>query len=48
VNIGALNLGNAFGTALGCGIIAIEFGCPAVVLAGAATTALGFFATDGN
>ncbi len=41
VNIGAFNLGNAFGAALGGGVIAMEFGYPAVVLAGAATSALG-------
>ena len=41
VNIGAFNLGNAFGAALGGGVIALGFGYPAVVLAGAATSALG-------
>lgn len=41
VNIGAFNLGNAFGAALGGGVIAMELGYPAVALAGAATSALG-------
>ncbi len=41
VNIGAFNLGNAFGAALGGGVIEAGFGYPAVALAGAATSAVG-------
>ncbi|HVJ02503.1 MAG TPA: MFS transporter, partial [Sphingomonas sp.] len=41
VNIGAFNLGNAFGAALGGGVIAAGLGYPAVALAGAATSAVG-------
>lgn len=41
VNIGAFNLGNALGAALGGGVIAMGLGYPAVALAGAATSALG-------
>ncbi|MBO9519546.1 MAG: MFS transporter [Porphyrobacter sp.] len=41
VNIGAFNLGNAIGAALGGGVIAAGLGYPAVALAGAATSALG-------
>ena len=41
VNIGAFNLGNAFGAALGGGVIAANLGYPAVALAGAATAASG-------
>lgn len=41
VNIGAFNLGNALGAALGGGVIASGFGYPAVALAGAATSAVG-------
>jgi len=41
VNIGAFNLGNAIGAALGGGVIAARLGYPAVALAGAATSALG-------
>jgi DHA1 family inner membrane transport protein len=44
VNIGAFNLGNAFGAALGGGVIAAGWGYPAVALAGAATSALGLLA----
>lgn len=44
VNIGAFNLGNAFGAALGGGVIAAGFGYPAVALAGAATSLLGLAA----
>ena len=44
MNIGAFNLGNAIGAALGGGVIAAGLGYPAVALAGAATSALGFFA----
>lgn len=44
VNIGAFNLGNALGAALGGGVIAAELGYPAVVLAGAVTSALGLAA----
>jgi DHA1 family inner membrane transport protein len=44
VNIGAFNLGNAFGAALGGGVIAAELGYPAVALAGAVTSALGLVA----
>ena len=41
MNIGAFNLGNALGAALGGGVIALGLGYPAVALAGAATSALG-------
>lgn len=44
VNIGAFNLGNAIGAALGGGVIAAGLGFPAVALAGAATSALGLAA----
>ncbi|WP_395332191.1 MFS transporter [Novosphingobium sp. BL-8H] len=41
VNIGAFNLGNAIGAALGGGVIAAGLGYPVVALAGAATSAIG-------
>jgi DHA1 family inner membrane transport protein len=41
MNIGAFNLGNALGAALGGGVIALNMGYPAVALAGAATSAIG-------
>lgn len=44
VNIGAFNLGNALGAALGGGVIAIGLGYPAVALAGAATSTIGLVA----
>ncbi|WP_420102955.1 MFS transporter [Bosea sp. (in: a-proteobacteria)] len=44
VNIGAFNLGNAAGAALGGGVIAMGWGYPAVALAGAATSAIGLVA----
>ncbi|RXZ66539.1 MFS transporter [Pelagerythrobacter rhizovicinus] len=44
VNIGAFNLGNAIGAALGGAVIAGGFGYPAVALAGAAASALGLAA----
>ena len=44
VNIGAFNLGNAIGAALGGGVIAAGLGYPAVALAGAATSAIGLIA----
>lgn len=44
VNIGAFNLGNAFGAALGGGVIAAGLGYPAVALAGAATSLMGLVA----
>lgn len=44
VNIGAFNLGNALGAALGGGVIAAGWGYPMVALAGAATSALGLLA----
>ncbi|RIV78170.1 MFS transporter [Pelagerythrobacter aerophilus] len=44
VNIGAFNLGNAIGAALGGAVIAGGFGYPAVALAGAATSILGLAA----
>ncbi len=44
MNIGAFNLGNAIGAALGGSVIATGLGYPAVALAGAATSALGFLA----
>lgn len=44
MNIGAFNLGNALGAALGGGVIALDLGYPAVALAGAATSAAGLAA----
>ncbi|MGN8001056.1 MFS transporter [Sphingomonas sp. 22176] len=44
VNIGAFNLGNAFGAALGGAVIAAGLGYPAVALAGAATSLIGLIA----
>nr|WP_025559956.1 MFS transporter [Sphingomonas sp. UNC305MFCol5.2] len=44
VNIGAFNLGNALGAALGGGVIAAGLGYPAVALAGAATSTIGLLA----
>lgn len=44
MNIGAFNLGNAIGAALGGGVIAMNLGYPAVALAGAATSAVGLIA----
>jgi DHA1 family inner membrane transport protein len=44
VNIGAFNLGNALGAALGGGVIAAGLGYPAVALAGAATSLIGLLA----
>ena len=44
VNIGAFNLGNAIGATLGGGVIAAGLGYPAVALAGATTSAIGFAA----
>jgi DHA1 family inner membrane transport protein len=41
VNIGAFNLGNAIGAALGGAVIASGLGYPTVALAGAATSAIG-------
>lgn len=41
VNIGAFNLGNAIGAALGGGVISAGLGFPAVALAGAAASATG-------
>ncbi|WP_420138188.1 MFS transporter [Sphingomonas sp.] len=41
VNIGAFNLGNALGAALGGGVIAMGWGYPSVSIAGAATAAIG-------
>jgi DHA1 family inner membrane transport protein len=41
VNIGAFNLGNAFGAALGGGVIAAGLGYPAIAVAGAITSAAG-------
>ncbi len=41
VNIGAFNLGNAIGAAVGGAVIAAGLGYPAVALAGAAASALG-------
>jgi DHA1 family inner membrane transport protein len=45
VNIGAFNLGNAIGAALGGGVIAAGWGYPAVALAGAAAATLGLGGT---
>ncbi|NIJ20013.1 DHA1 family inner membrane transport protein [Sphingomonas naasensis] len=44
VNIGAFNLGNAFGAALGGGVIAAGLGYPAIAIAGAATSLAGLIA----
>ncbi len=44
VNIGAFNLGNAIGAALGGGVIALGLGYPWVALAGAATSLIGLAA----
>lgn len=44
VNIGAFNLGNAIGAALGGAVIAGGLGYPSVAVAGAATSALGLAA----
>lgn len=44
MNIGAFNLGNAIGAAVGGAVIATGFGYPAVALAGAAASALGLVA----
>lgn len=44
MNIGAFNLGNAIGAALGGGVIAMDLGYPAVALAGAATSMIGLIA----
>jgi DHA1 family inner membrane transport protein len=44
MNIGAFNLGNALGAALGGGVIALNLGYPAVAIAGAATSAAGLLA----
>ena len=44
MNIGAFNLGNAIGAALGGGVIAAGLGYPAVAVAGAASSALGLLA----
>ena len=41
MNIGAFNLGNAIGAALGGGVISMGLGLPAVSLAGAATAVVG-------
>jgi DHA1 family inner membrane transport protein len=41
MNVGAFNLGNATGAALGGGVIAFDLGYPAVSIAGAATAAAG-------
>ncbi|MCI4591947.1 MFS transporter [Sphingobium sp. BYY-5] len=41
MNIGAFNLGNAIGAAIGGGVIAMGLGLPAVALAGAVMAALG-------
>ncbi|MCW5687971.1 MAG: MFS transporter, partial [Pseudolabrys sp.] len=41
MNIGAFNLGNAIGAALGGAVIDAGLGYPAVSIAGAATSALG-------
>lgn len=40
-NIGAFNLGNAIGAALGGGVIALGFGLPSVAVAGASASAAG-------
>ena len=44
VNIGAFNLGNAIGAAVGGGVIAAGWGFPAVALAGAVAASIGFVA----
>ncbi|RVT90940.1 MFS transporter [Sphingomonas crocodyli] len=47
INIGAFNLGNAFGAALGGGVIAAGLGYPVVALAGAAASMIGLSAMLG-
>lgn len=48
-NIGALNLGNAIGAALGGAVIAEGWGYSAVALSGAAASGIGFlFITAGS
>ena len=44
VNVGAFNLGNAIGAALGGAVIAADLGYPAVALAGATASAIGLVA----
>jgi DHA1 family inner membrane transport protein len=44
MNIGAFNLGNAIGAAVGGGVIAAGLGYPVVALAGAGASALGLIA----
>jgi DHA1 family inner membrane transport protein len=44
MNIGAFNMGNAIGAAVGGGVIAAGLGYPAVALAGAGASALGLVA----
>jgi DHA1 family inner membrane transport protein len=44
MNIGAFNLGNAIGAAVGGGVIAAGLGYPTVALAGAAASAMGLMA----
>jgi DHA1 family inner membrane transport protein len=41
VNVGAFNLGNALGAAVGGGVISLGLGYPMVALAGAVLAALG-------
>jgi DHA1 family inner membrane transport protein len=44
VNIGAFNLGNAIGAAVGGGVIAAGLGYPSVAIAGAAASLMGLIA----
>lgn len=44
MNIGAFNLGNAIGAALGGGVIAAGLSLPLVSIAGAAASGIGLFA----
>jgi DHA1 family inner membrane transport protein len=44
MNIGAFNLGNAIGAALGGGVIAAGLSLPFVSIAGAAASGMGLFA----
>ncbi|HEY4177481.1 MAG TPA: MFS transporter [Kofleriaceae bacterium] len=44
MNIGAFNMGNALGAALGGGVIALHLGYPTVAFAGAMTSTLGLIA----
>ena len=48
INIGAFNLGNALGAALGGGVISLKLGYPAIAIAGAGLSALGLLLVKGS